>query len=222
METVVFLHGWGVGPENFQPLINSLSKKFNLIAPNLSDLTDNKDFSWEKFADNLNKFIGERKVFLIGVSLGGGLALAYSALYPKKIRAVVICEPAGTKIKRNIIISAFLLLKTTIRALFYPEGVKIVSRAHFSFLKECLSHPKKLYAQVKLVLEKDLEKSLSRIKSPVHILWGKNPDLLPLWMGERLHQGIPNSKFNSNFSDKNHLWCLFEQEKLAREILKFF
>lgn len=222
METVVFLHGWGSGPQNKQLLINWLSKKYHVIAPNLSDLTDKKDFSWEKFADNLDKFIGKRKVYLVGVSLGGGLALAYSAFYHKKVRAVVTCEPAGIKIKRNIIISAFLFLKMTTRALFYPEGVKIVSRVRFSFLKECLSHPKELYTQLKLVLEKDLEKPLSRIKSPVYILWGKSPDLLPLWMGERLHQGIPNSKFNPKFSDKNHLWCLFEQKKLARGILKFF
>lgn len=222
METVVFLHGWGVGPQNNQLLINLLSKKYRVIAPNLSDLTDKKDFSWEKFADNLDKFIGKRKVYLVGVSLGGGLALAYSALYPKKVKTVVICEPVGIKIKRNIIISVFLSLKINTRALFYPEGMKIISRSRFSFLKECLSHPKELYTQVKLVLEKDLEKSLSRIKSPVYILWSKSSDLLPFWMGERLHQGILNSEFNPDFLDKNHLWCLFEQEKLARAIFKFF
>jgi pimeloyl-ACP methyl ester carboxylesterase len=71
-----------------------------------------------------------------------------------------------------------------------------------------------------MVYRQDLEKSLPKIRVPVYLLWSKNSSVLPLWMGERLHQRIPNSIFNPNFSDKNHLWCLLEQEKVAKEVKK--
>lgn len=220
METVVFLHGWGTGPKIFQPLIKSLGKNYHVIAPNLSDLTDNKEFTWKKFAENLDKFIGKRKIYLIGTSLGGGLALAYAALHPKKVKVVIACEPAGFKSRRNKIIWAFLLLWMTTRALSYPRGIRVVSKVRVSFLKETIFHFREVYTQAKLGLEKDLEKHLSKIKAPVHLLWSKNSGILPLWMGERVHQRITTSKFDPNFSDKNHLWCVFEQEKIAKMFFK--
>jgi len=222
METIVFLHGWGVGPENFQPLINFLSNKYHVVAPNLSNLTDNKDFSWKKFANNLNEFINNKKVYLIGVSLGGGLALAYAAFYPKNVKAVIACEPAGIKIKKNKIAGAFLIIKMVIRGLFYREGIRFIPRICFSFLKESIFHSRKVYGQAKLVLEKDLDKSVVKIKAPVYLLWSKNSGELPLWMGEKLHQKIANSRLDPSFSDKNHLWCLLEQEKIAKKVLEIF
>lgn len=222
METIVFLHGWGVGPENSRLLINSLGKKFNVIAPNLSNLTDKKDFSWQKFAENLDRLIVKKQIYLVGMSLGGGLALTYAAFYPQKVKAVIACEPAGIKIKRNKIIWTFLIIKMVIRALFYPEGVKFIPKVCFSFLKECILNFRKIYRQAKLVSGKGLEEFLAKIQAPVYLLWSKNSNLLPLWMGERLHQGIVTSRLYPSFSNKNHLWGLFEQKKLAQKVSKNF
>jgi len=223
METLVFLHHWGIGPENYNSLINSLRKKYQVIAPNLSSLTENKkDFSLEEFAKNLDKLIGRKKIYLLGVSLGGVLALSYACHYPDKVKVVVVCEPGGIKFKRSKVAWSFLIVKMLVRALFYPRGIRVVLRVCFSFLKESILNFRKLDIQAKLGLKMDLADSLAKIKSPVFLFWSEKPDLVPLSVGKRLHQGIATSKFNPSFSNKNHLWPLFEQEKIAKEVFKKF
>lgn len=170
----------------------------------------------------MDKFVGKKEVYLVGVSLGGGLALVYAAFYPEKVKAVIACEPAGIKTRGSKIVWAFLLIWMTTRALFYPKGIRIVSKVCFSFLKESILHFREVYSQAKLGLERDFEKSLAKIKAPVYLLWSKNSGILPLWMGERIHQRIASSKFEPSFSTKNHLWCMFEQEKIAKKAFKFF
>lgn len=219
METIVLLHGWGVRPENYQTLIDSLNKKYQVIAPPIYNLTE-KELTWKKLSKNLDKFIGKKNVYLLGTSLGGGLALAYAALFPQKAKGVIVCEPVGAKIKKTKLIGAFLLSKMSGRALFYPGAVSITASVVKAFFKELFFNFMSLYRLVNLVLNQDIEDLLPKIKAPVYILWSKNPDVLPLKMGERLHQRIPDSTLNPNFSDKNHLWCLIEQEKVAEETKK--
>ena len=221
MKTVVYLHGGGVTPEDYQGLIDSLSKRYKVIAPNLYELAETKRFTWKEFAGNLDKSLGGKKVYLVGTSLGADLTLAYAAFYPQKVKAVVVCEPVG-KMKRSVIGWAYVLQKTTIRALFYPGGFRAIMRPRFNFLRECLLNFRKIYSLTRMVRKEDYERFLVKIKAPVYLLWSKNSGLLPLWVGKRLHQRIPNSTLNPNFSDKNHLWCFLEQERIAQEVKKIF
>lgn len=221
METLVFLHGGGARPENYQALLDSLSKKYKVNAPVLYDLVETKDFSWRKFAKNLDKLIGNKKVYLVGSSLGGGLSLAYAAFYPHKVKAVIACESVGAGTKRNLIVWAFLLLKMSTRALFYSGGLRVGVELRCTLINVLVTtNFKRIYSLLKMVYEQDLEEFLPRIKVPVYLLWSKNSGVLPLEMGERLDQRIKTSFFNPNFSDKNHLWCLLEQEKVAQEVRK--
>jgi 2-hydroxy-6-oxonona-2,4-dienedioate hydrolase len=219
METLVHLHGGGVTPQDYQDLIESLKQKYRVIAPNLYDLAETKKFTWKKMAENLDKLLNnEEKVYLVGTSLGADLALAYAAFYPQKVKAVIACEPVG-RMKRSIIGWTYALQKATIRALFYPGGLRKIMKPRFNFLKEAPKF-RRIYSLTKMVRKEDYEDSLKKIKAPVYLLWSKNSGLLPLWVGERLHQRIPDSTLNPNFSNKNHLWCFLEQKKLAREIKK--
>lgn len=220
METLVYLHGGGVTPKDYQDLIESLEEKYQVIAPNLYDLAETQKFTWKKMAENLDKLISEKKIYLVGTSLGADLALAYAAFYPQKVKAVIACEPVG-KMERGVIGWAYALQKTTIRALFYPGGFREIMKPRFNFLKEAPKF-RRIYNLAKMVRKEDYERFLTKIKAPVYLLWSKNSGLLPLWVGERLHQRIPDSTFNQNFSDKNHLWCFLEQKNLAREVKKIF
>jgi len=221
METLVYLHGGGVTPKDYQDLIESLKKKYLVIAPNLYDLAETKKFTWREMAGNLDKLLGGKKVYLVGTSLGADLALAYAAFYPQKVKTVVACEPVG-KMERSVIGWAYALQKTTMRALFYPGGFRAIMKPRFNFLKEGALNFRKIYSLAKMVRKEDYERFLVKIKAPVYLLWSKNSGLLPLWVGKRLHQRIPNSKFNPKFSNKNHLWCFLEQERIAQEVKKIF
>lgn len=176
----------------------------------------------KKFAKNLDRLIGKKKIYLLGVSLGGGLALSYACFYTDKVKAIVACEPGGIKFKRSKIVWSFLIIKMLARALFYPRGIKVVPRVCFTFLKENILNFRGMYSQANLGLEMDLADSLVKIKCPIFLLWSGNPDLVPLWIGKRLHQGIASSKFYPAFSNKNHLWLLFEQEKVTKLVSQIF
>lgn len=91
---VIFLHGGGIDSASlsWEEIIPPFSEGFQVFAPDLPgfgksekpDVTYSPDF----YVDFLQKFIdqqGLQTVHLVGLSLGGGIAIRYSLLHPDPI-----------------------------------------------------------------------------------------------------------------------------------------
>lgn len=218
-KTLVFLTAWGERSDNFLPLLIKVRKKYQVLTPNLSSLVESKNLSWQVVSAKLDQVIGHHQVYLLGTSLGGGLALAYAAFFPNKVKLVIACEPAGIKLKRRKIVWVWLMVKMIIKGFFYPKGSQYIPKMFRAVIKEAFSHPGQLKAQLKLVWKEDLEKYLSQIRTPVYLFWSKNSEIFPSWVGEKFKQNIIKAQLDSSFSDKNHLFIL-EQDRLANEVIK--
>lgn len=75
---IIFLHGWGANINSFMPVINEVSKKYNVYAIDLPGfgLSDepSKDYMVEDYSKIVLEFINKLKldnVVLIGHSFGG-------------------------------------------------------------------------------------------------------------------------------------------------------
>lgn len=59
-------------------------------------------YSWEIMADDANcllEHLGIERAVIGGLSMGGGVSLAFALRYPEKVRALILCDSAGTGVR---------------------------------------------------------------------------------------------------------------------------
>ncbi len=59
-------------------------------------------YSWEIMADDANcllEHLGIERAVIGGLSMGGGVSLAFALRYPEKVRALILCDCAGTGVR---------------------------------------------------------------------------------------------------------------------------
>ena len=94
---VILLHGWGMSSEVFRPWLAQLRLRSNVILldlPGFGRSVAQPELSIEALLDQLRAFIPARAV-LIGWSLGGAIALAFTQRFPGHCTAImtIACNP---------------------------------------------------------------------------------------------------------------------------------
>ena len=91
--------------------------------PNLFDIAKNYQLNYENlyktFADYCNNF--KQKINLIGLSLGGILAIDYAAEYPEKVNSIILIG-APYEIPRNLFIMQCIIYKCMPKKVFEQIG----------------------------------------------------------------------------------------------------
>lgn len=109
--TVVMVHGFTGGKENWYPLAERLGGHYRLVIPDLpgwgeSQRLDGADYGFDAQAARLAKFLrGIRRdgspVVLLGHSMGGGIAAIVAADHPDLVARVALIDAAGVRFKDN-------------------------------------------------------------------------------------------------------------------------
>ncbi len=122
---IVFLHGGGLSSKSWQPVIDRLSAEFFCLAPDLPE--QGKSFSIKPFAlDDSSKRVSEiiktkvpaKKAHVVGLSLGGALALTMMRLCPEVINRVMV---TGTAAKLGQGLGKFSIASLWILKLYAPK-----------------------------------------------------------------------------------------------------
>lgn len=100
---LVLIHGWLASSNNFHRIITELAKKFHVLAPDLPGFGfENASQELESehaiasYVDFCHSFIqnqGLKKVGVLGLSMGGTIALEWARRFPQDIEKVVVFEP---------------------------------------------------------------------------------------------------------------------------------
>lgn len=103
VETVILIHGLAASHHDWDDLAPLLiAKGFSVFTPDLPGhsnhfVVDSQNFNIDYLnlflSDYVEKFSNQGRVILIGHSLGGYLAIKYSAEHPEKVKALVLCNP---------------------------------------------------------------------------------------------------------------------------------
>lgn len=101
-EIILFVHGNMSSGVHFKPLIESLSKNYRVIAPDMRGFGDSSYIkhieSLEDLSDDLFDFLqllDIQKVHIVGWSTGGAVALKLAAKHPLMIDKVILIESAS-------------------------------------------------------------------------------------------------------------------------------
>lgn len=198
---ILILHGWAYSIEKWEPFTTSLQDNgFNVELLKIPGLTEKLDSVWniDNYVDWLNRKISNNKVILIGHSNGGRILLAFAAKYPEKIKHLILIDSAGIyhdelpiRLKRFIFQSLAGVGKKftksdSLRKLLYKLAREKDYEKAAPFVRQTMVN----------LINFDVTESLSKIRIPTLIIWGKEDKTTPLSDGQLMHKLIKESKLH--------------------------
>jgi len=168
-----------------------------------------------------------RKVDVIGVSMGGWVALEAAAQRPDRIRSVVAASSGALDFETDLTPDTFA-----------PESAEALDRAIALQLAKPAKPPRfiardlvRANARYRPVIRRTmasmltrrdvLDGRLDRIRQPVLVAWGDRDRVIPLAVGRRLAAGLPDSELVV-LAGCGHLAVLECQDTFVAETFSFW
>jgi pimeloyl-ACP methyl ester carboxylesterase len=229
---LVLLHGWGCDWQIWSPVITELSKKFQLIIPDLpvfgqSDI-GTQIWNSPQYAQWLSNFIdqavGKKKFILAGHSFGGKIAALYAAANSdsKKLKSLILIDAAGlpvqltTREKTTQQLSG-LLPKTLKKIISGSTKKRLLSKVGVaSDYQEATAHQQ---AILRKIVREDISDQLVKIDHSTLIIWGVNDDATPIAKGRQFASLIDQAQLET--FNTGHYPFVEDPQKFIQTIINF-
>lgn len=204
---VVLVHGLASRGDDWAPFLPTLAQRHRVYALDLlgygsSDRPHDVDYSVALETDVVRGFLDAlhlERTDLVGVSMGGWIALKLAAEHPERVRKLVLIDSAGFNFPTTLTADSFtphniaeiqkLIDLQTDRA---PHIPAFVAR---DFLRVNREHAWILKAQfTSMFSRRDLmDGRVARVTMPTLLLWGTRDLLTPYSLGIRMQRELPNA-----------------------------
>ncbi|HYL97855.1 MAG TPA: alpha/beta hydrolase [Blastocatellia bacterium] len=236
---VILLHGLGGDASNWASTIGPLSQKYHVIVPDQVGFgkSDKPVIPYRvgtlvDFLDSFMSVLKISKASLVGNSLGGWTAAAFALAHPDKVDRLVLVDAAGFSLEKGVDPHVLNGLNPSTR-----EGVKqlmslvVYNKAMFDnpatldllFARKMATGDGYTIQQfINSIIngEDVLDNTVSGIKQPTLIVWGKQDMLVPLATGERYHKSISGSELLV-FDKCGHVPMLEQANQFNSGLMKF-
>jgi 2-hydroxy-6-oxonona-2,4-dienedioate hydrolase len=226
---VLLLHGLLGALSNFDQLINRFKDEYNVVIPILPIMTlPIAKVGLKGLVQHVNAFVeykGYNKVNVLGNSLGGHLALLYALEFKDKVQSVTLTGSSG--LFENAMGSSFPkrgnyeYIKKKTEDTFYDP--KTATKELVDDVFETVSDRNKAFRIIltaKSAIRHNLGDKLNEIEAPTLLIWGKQDQVTPPFVGEKFNELIPNSELH--FVDKCGHAPMMEVPEAFNEILADF
>jgi pimeloyl-ACP methyl ester carboxylesterase len=236
--TVILLHGLGGSSQAWQFNIALLAEKFHVFAPDQIGFGKSDkplvNYRIRTYVDFLDQFCKQLKIdraSLVGNSMGGWIAAAFTAAFPDRVDKLVLVDAAGYSPPKELDLRTLYNLNPTTR-----EGMKLL--AGKVFYNKALLTDAAIDAAIAARLaagdgftiksisesiirgEDFLDDTIKTIKRPTLIVWGREDGLTPLADGERFNKDIAGSKLVV-FDQCGHIPNLEKAGEFNAAVIKF-
>ena len=239
-EALVFIHGLSDSLLYWEYLASNLRDDYKVIRMDLrghgeSELGDD-EITVDIYAEDIKDLLGEleiSKVNLIGLSLGGAIAIDFALRYPDMVDSLVLMS-TFYKADQYLtdILSQFKIALGNGFGDFYDLILPMVlcpnvieeNKQDLMLLKEVASQSANTEAYIRAVdacLGVDFEDELSQIEVPSLVLAGKYDDISLLGTQKELQNNMGNCELIV-FDDVKHNILIGENNVKILEILKDF
>jgi len=205
-KNVLILHGWGCCIDTVMPIFNHLKNRFKVYAIDLpghgkSDLPNEVWNSYD-YADKTKKFIDAmnmKEVILIGHSHGGRISIILANKYHELVKKMILVDSAGLIPKRTLkyylkVYSFKSLRFLYTKALFWTDSKEKMEKFYKKFGSTDYRESSGIMRKVMVrVVNDDLSPLLKGIKASTLLIWGRDDDATPLYMGEIMEREINDS-----------------------------
>ncbi len=238
---VIFLHGFPFSHETWKNQVKVVSEKYRAIAYDIlghgkSDVGDGQ-YTIEGHVDDLFALMDQlkiKKAVLVGLSMGGYIALRAVERRPDRVRALVLCDTKSEadtsegKIKRA---AGMRDVKENGSAVYAEMAVKsLFCQKTFRKNPDLIQATEKIIAATKslsiagtllaLSARTDTTSVLPQIKVPTLILVGAEDEITPPPLSRAMHKKIPHSELHI-IPDAGHMSNLENPEVFNKHLLAF-
>jgi pimeloyl-ACP methyl ester carboxylesterase len=230
---LVFVHGLGAESLNWVPAMLDLRGQFHVYAIDLLGHGDTQKpdiaYSIEQQSEMLRQFLALQNIKsadMVGVSMGGWVALKLAIEHPDVVNRLVVADSAGLKFQTNITVKNFLPATpkefAAFMAMLTPRHYYVPYPVQRDFLNQVAERAwvtRRIFDSI-LTYQDTLDGKLAAIKSPVLVIWGKEETLIPMSVGEHMKQELPNSSLLV-CADSGHLAVYECWNKLEPDVATF-
>jgi 3-oxoadipate enol-lactonase len=238
---VVFIHGFPFSQEMWRPQVAELSRDYRVITYDVRGHGKSKvgdgQYTIEFFVDDLIGLLDHlriEKVVVVGLSMGGYIALRSIERNPERFRGLVLCDTRSEadtnegKIKRAASIQSVRTggvkkyAEGFVRAVFAPQTFERNPEA-VKFIRNIIENTSPISIAgtlLALASRTDTTESLSKINVPTLILVGEHDALTPVSAARSMNEKIRQSELYV-ISDAAHLSNLENPEEFNKHLSGF-
>jgi pimeloyl-ACP methyl ester carboxylesterase len=219
---VVLVHGFSVPYFIWDPTFEALTSqgfsvlRYDLFGRGYSDrprLKNNMDLFIRQLGDLLDG-LKLSKINLIGLSMGGAIASAFTVQQPQRVHKLVLIDPIGVlPMPLNLLYKAAFLpgLSEMILGLVGTEkmvrnlAADFFDKKHIELFQDQFRLQTRIKGFKRSILSTlrngmlngfpNVYKQMGKIKKPIMLLWGRNDQTLPLEQSASLLKLLPEAEF---------------------------
>lgn len=233
---LVLLHSLGTDHTLWEPCMDYLSDRW-VLAPDTAGHGASSgqagfDVSVQRWVDDLDDLLtalDAPPVVLVGVSMGGMQAVAYTATHPDRVSAVIVADsfarldPEISRAKidqqRDAVTSGSMaaVADQYVANTFnepWPAGAELVRKAMAAL------QPEEFLATVEATFGIDIEDLLPRVNAPALVLWGDRDTKAPRSLSEHIADGIAGARM-AVIPQAGHLANIDNPAAFVREVTDF-
>ncbi|MFW6070162.1 MAG: 3-oxoadipate enol-lactonase [bacterium] len=174
--------------------------------------------------------LGIEEAIVIGISVGGVIALDFAIAHPDVVRGLILCDTApriGTmdfwEQRVRMIREKGLpqMAESILERWFAPQFAEEQPAAYRGYQNMLARMPDEGYAATSLALgEADLRDAVHTIEAPALVLCGAEDQATPPDVGRELAESLPNARFEV-IEGAAHLPCIERPQATAEKINQF-
>ncbi|MFJ7676519.1 alpha/beta fold hydrolase [Peribacillus sp. NPDC097206] len=218
--TLVLIHGFLSSSFSFRKLIPHLTKDYNVISIDLppfgqSGKTNRYTYSFRNIAGSVVQLLEEKnikKFSIIAHSMGGQVSLQLIKAYPGLVERAVLLAGSGYEPsfpRKMKMLSYFPFFSFGVKGYLQRSGIEknlrnvvhnqtmIDDEMRQGYLDPFMKKHDIFRALGRMLRDKESDLSseqLHSIDTPCLLVWGRYDRVVPLDIGRRLHEDLPNSK----------------------------
>ncbi|WP_221566625.1 alpha/beta fold hydrolase [Alkalihalobacillus sp. TS-13] len=242
---IILIHGFLSSCFSFRMLIPLLKEHFHIFAIDLPGFGQSEKsrkfmYSLKNYGQLIVDFIENMNIenaYVIGHSMGGQVAMHASRIAPDKIKKLILLGCSGylKRPSRFIVRCSYLpFFVYVIKHWISKKGVRenLLTVVHNpSLIDDDLingyalpfNDKETFHALIRVLRHREgdmQQEELQQINHPILLLWGKYDQVIPLPVGERMVNDLPNAKLKV-YENAGHLLPEEIPEEISEEICGF-